>query len=434
MSSSPTEMRAAEATVVVMPKMGISVAEGTIATWHKQAGDAVADGETICEVTTDKIDVEIPAPAAGVLTRILAEVGETVDVGETIAEIGPVGPVPSAAEPDPRTPTEVPEPGGSAGELDRSGFHSPVVKRIAERHHIDLGAVRGTGVGGRVSKRDLLALIERGETPGGKRAQRPLHSDSPYVPEPVPAPAPPPAPVAAEPVAEAGTHAHREPMSAMRKAIARRMVESLQTSATCTTVAEVDMGAVMAARAALAPAMRERGVSLTPLAFVARAVVDSLAEFPALNASIEGEDLVQHRGVDLGIAVAIEAGLVVPVIRNAERLNLEGLAAAIGAAAGRARDGTLEPDDVAAGTFTITNPGRYGAVMATPIINQPQVAILDLEAIVKRPVVVEGPQGDSIAIRPIAHLPMSWDHRALDGITAARFLGSVRARLEGGAW
>ena len=183
----------------------------------------------------------------------------------------------------------------------------------------------------------------------------------------------------------------------------------------------------MQARSELAPAMRERGVSLTPLAFVARAVVDSLAEYPALNASIEGDDLIEHRAVDLGIAVAVDAGLVVPVIANAERLNLEGLAAAIGGAAKRARDGALEPGDMAAGTFTITNPGRYGAVMATPIINQPQVAILDLEAGVRRPVVVGG---DSTGIRPMTCLCMSWDHRALDGVLAARFLGSVRRHLE----
>jgi pyruvate/2-oxoglutarate dehydrogenase complex dihydrolipoamide acyltransferase (E2) component len=216
----------------------------------------------------------------------------------------------------------------------------------------------------------------------------------------------------------------------MRAGIARHMAASRRTAAHCTSVIEVDFSAVVRRRAELREGMESRAVALTYLAFVARATVEALAEHPALNASVEGEDLVYHTDVNLGIAVALEGGLIVPVIPRAQRLDLEGTAAAIGELAQRAHSGSLEPDDVHGGTFTITNPGRFGTVLATPIINQPQVAILDLEAVVKRPVVVDAGEGDSIAIRPIASLCLSFDHRALDGADAARFLGSVRHRLE----
>jgi 2-oxoglutarate dehydrogenase E2 component (dihydrolipoamide succinyltransferase) len=243
-----------------------------------------------------------------------------------------------------------------------------------------------------------------------------MHTESPYVPD---EPA-----LAGEPAANGG---HREPMSAMRQAIARHMVDSRRTAAHCTTIVEVDMHRVAERRARLKEPMARKGVPLTYLAFVARATVEALEEFPILNASVEDEEIIYHDNVNLGIAVALDEGLIVPVIRQAERLSLEGMAAAIADVAGRAREGRLDPDDVHGGTFTITNPGQFGAVLATPIINQPQVAILDLEAIVKRPVVVEG---DAIAVRPMTYLPMSWDHRALDGATAAKFLGRVKARLE----
>jgi pyruvate/2-oxoglutarate dehydrogenase complex dihydrolipoamide acyltransferase (E2) component len=218
----------------------------------------------------------------------------------------------------------------------------------------------------------------------------------------------------------------------MRTQIARHMVESRRTAAHCTTIVEVDLSRVVERRAELKEAMARRGVPLTYLAFVARATVTALQEHPILNASVDGEEIVYHEEVNLGIAVALDDGLIVPVIRSAERLSLEGLAAAIADVAGRARSGDLQPDDVHGGTFTITNPGQFGAVLATPIINQPQVAILDLEAVVKRPVVVSGPEGDAIAIRPMTYLCMSWDHRALDGAVAARFLGTLRELLEEG--
>jgi 2-oxoglutarate dehydrogenase complex dihydrolipoamide succinyltransferase (E2) component len=436
-SSSPTEAGAAApgreaeeapgVVVVVMPQMGISVSEGTLLEWRKGVGDSVAADETIADVTTDKVDVEIPCPATGVVEALLIEPGETVEVGTPIAEIrdgsaaGPVDGSPPSALPGVgqtagSRKTDIPTP--PAGEVDRSSVYSPVVRRIASEHGVDLELVEGTGIGGRVRKRDLVAFIESGE-PQPAKAERPMHIESPYRPE--------------EPAAEPGTSdngagAHRKPMSPMRQAIARHMVESRRTAAHCTTIVEVDMHRVAERRAALREAMARKGVPLTYLAFVARAAVEALEEFPVLNSSVDGDELVLHDDVNLGIAVALEDGLIVPVIPKAQRLSLEGMAAAIAEVAERARGGGLEPDDVQGGTFTITNPGQFGAVLATPIINQPQVAILDLEAIVKRPVVVEG---DAIAVRPMTFLPMSWDHRALDGATAARFLSRVKDRLEG---
>jgi 2-oxoglutarate dehydrogenase E2 component (dihydrolipoamide succinyltransferase) len=434
--------------------MGISVAEGTILEWRKRPGDWVEADETICDASTDKVDVEIPSPAAGRLERILVEPGETVGIGTVLAELDtsarageahpeetpsegarPAGPV-AESEPPPlrssrssgRSPDSAP-PAGDASERDRSRFYSPVVRRIAEEHDVDLDQVVGSGVGGRVRKSDVLAFLENGEAePEG----RPMHIESPYKPEAQPEPA------AATPAAGSdGAEAligpsRREPMSPMRQQIARHMLESRRTSAHCTTIVEADFSRVAGRRAELREAMSRKGVNLTYLAFVARATVAALEEHPALNASIEGEEIVYHDDVNLGIAVALESGLIVPVIHKAQRLSLEGMAAAIGDLASRARERRLEPDDVQGGTFTITNPGQFGAVLATPIINQPQVAILDLEAVVRRPVVVEQEEGEAIAIRPMTYLCMSWDHRALDGAQAARFLAAVKERLETG--
>ncbi len=296
------------------------------------------------------------------------------------------------------------------------------MRRIADKHGVDLEQVQGTGIGGRVRKKDVLAYVEAGGN--GKQKPAPvLHTESPYRPEP------PVETVAEAPIVDGD---RREPMSTMRKAIARHMVDSRHTAAHCTTIVEVDMSRVAARRAQLKPVMAQRGVSLTYLAFVAAATVEALEHHPALNASVDGEEIVYHGDVNLGIAVALEDGLIVPVIDQAQRLSLEGLAASIVDLAERARSKRLSPDEVHGGTFTITNPGQFGAVLATPIINQPQVGILDLEAIVKRAVVVTDEGGnDSIAIRPMTYLPMSWDHRALDGAEAARFLSRIKARLEG---
>ena len=445
MSSSATSVQ------VQMPQMGISVSEGTILEWRKAVGDEVAADEPIADVTTDKVDVEIPCPASGVLAKIVAEPGDTVPVGEVIAEIdvagggssegsdrlaaGPDGAEgsPSSLEsgametPSTPPPAEVASPTASspagAGSGERAGFVSPVVRRMAEEHGIDLSQVEGHGVGGRIRKKDLLAHIESAPK---EKPSRPMHIESPYVPEPAPAP------VTGNGRAPAELGGRREAMTPMRKAIAEHMVRSRQTAAHVTTVVEVDFSAVADRRAKLKETLASRGVPLTYLAFVARATVEALAEFPILNASIEGEEVVYHDDVNLGIAVALDDGLIVPVIPRAQRLSLEGTAAAIADVAERARTRKLEPDEVQGGTFTITNPGQFGAVIATPIINQPQVGILDLEAIVKRPVVVSGPDGDAIAIRPMGFLPLSFDHRALDGATAARFLARVKELLEGG--
>jgi 2-oxoglutarate dehydrogenase complex dihydrolipoamide succinyltransferase (E2) component len=400
-----------------MPQMGVSVSEGTIVEWRKRPGDWIEADEMVCDITTDKIDVEVPSPATGRLARIVAEPGDTVPVGEPIAEID-TGARPGEAHKEEslvvsRQSLETEDE--TASEIDRSEFYSPVVRRMATEHGIDLTQVEGTGVGGRVKKSDLIAFMDstKDQRPTTRDSEPVLHSESPYRPEP-------------EPAAE-----QREPLSEMRKAIARHMVESRRTSAHCTTIVEADFSRVAARRAELRETMRRRGVNLTYLAFVARATVEALEEFPRLNASLDGEELVLHDDVNLGIAVALDGGLIVPVIKQAQRLSLEGMAAAIAEVAERAREGRLEPDDVHGGTFTITNPGQFGAVLATPIINQPQVAILDLEAIVKRPVVVSGPDGeDAIAIRPMSYLCMSWDHRALDGAEAARFLSRIKEKVE----
>jgi pyruvate/2-oxoglutarate dehydrogenase complex dihydrolipoamide acyltransferase (E2) component len=438
-SSSPTDTEALE---IVMPQMGVSVAEGTIVEWSKRPGDWVERDETVCLVTTDKIDVEIPSPAAGRLAKILVEPGDTVDVGTPLAELD-AGARPGEAHPEehqdePEPAAVEPQPVQGDGEADRSGFHSPVVRRIADEHGIDLSQVEGKGIGGRIRKRDLVALIESGagtaaEETAKPETERPLHIESPYQPE-----APAPVPAAAQagegngtaPAEDVLPGERREPMTPMRRRIAEHMLESRRTSAHCTTIVEVDLHRVAATRRELKEGMARRGVPLTYLAFVASAVVAGLDRHPILNASIDGDEIVYHEDVNLGIAVALESGLIVPVIRHAQRLSLEGLASEIARLAQRARSGQLEPNDVAGGTFTITNPGQFGAVLATPIINQPQVGILDLEAIVKRPVVIDD-ESEAIAVRPMTNLCMSWDHRALDGAEAARFLGDVKARLEG---
>jgi pyruvate/2-oxoglutarate dehydrogenase complex dihydrolipoamide acyltransferase (E2) component len=382
-SSSHTD----QATVVevTMPQMGVSVAEGTIVEWHKRVGDWVERDEVIVEISTDKVETEIPSPESGRVTEILVEVGTTVDVGTVLARLD-VGARPG----EPHVEEQHAEP-----------LVTPVVRRMAAEHHLDLSKIAGTGRNGRVTKKDVVAFMEQwGKEP---RPEPVLHSESPYVEEDL-------SPVARD-------LSPGKPLSPMRKSIADHMVRSLQTAAHCTTVVEADMSAVEAARG-----------KLSYLPFVARATIAALREHPQLNATLEGDRLHVHEEVNLGIAVALgDDGLIVPVVKNAHELSHEGLAGRIADLAERARGKRLSPDETKGGTFTITNPGRYGALLATPIINQPQVAILDLEAVVKRPVVV----GDAIAIRPMTYLCMSWDHRALDGVLAARFLSSVKEHLEG---
>jgi pyruvate/2-oxoglutarate dehydrogenase complex dihydrolipoamide acyltransferase (E2) component len=444
---------------VVMPQMGVSVSEGTIVEWRKQVGDWVEYEEAIVDISTDKIDTEVPSPAAGRVAEIVVEIGTTVDVGTVLARLAtdakpgqahaseqngtpPTSeaaaatgetPVEATATPSPEPDTATPDDAPVRRPARGARRYSPVVQRIAAEHDVDLDQVQGTGREGRVRKQDVLAYIESGAPAGGAAEapeEPPLHIESPYKPDPPapkPAPAPAPAPAAATPAPAAPAGAYQPPaaapLSRMRKLVGEHMKRSLETAATCTTWIEVDMSRVERAR-------REAG--LTALPFVARASIDGLREYPALNAWLEDDQHTVHSDVNLGIAVSLgEDGLIVPIIRSAQDLSAEGLSKRIKELARAARSRQLRPDDVQGGTFTITNPGQFGSVMATPVINQPQVAILDLEAVVKRPVVITDEDGnDSIAIRPMTVLGLSWDHRALDGALAAQFLAAVKRRLE----
>ena len=453
MSSSSTETLVD----VVMPQMGVSVSEGTIVEWRKQVGDWVEYEEAIVDISTDKIDTEVPSPAAGRVAEIVVEIGTTVEVGTVLARLATdakpgqphaseqngAPPTSEAAAATGETPVEAtatpsPEPGTAAPDdapkrrAPGARRYSPVVQRIAAEHDVDLDQVQGTGREGRVRKQDVLAYVESGGAAGGGAPaveEPPLHIESPYRPDP-PAPKPAAAPAASAPApapAPAATGAYQPPaaapLSRMRKLVGDHMKRSLETAATCTTWIEADMSRVERAR---------EQAGLTALPFVARATIDALREYPALNAWLEGDQHTVHSDVNLGIAVSLgEDGLIVPVIQSAQDLSAEGLSKRIKELARAARSRALRPDDVQGGTFTITNPGQFGSVMATPVINQPQVAILDLEAVVKRPVVVTDEDGnDSIAIRPITVLGLSWDHRALDGALAAQFLAAVKRRLE----
>ena len=409
MSSSPTST----VVDVTMPQMGVSVAEGTIVEWKKAVGEWVDADETLVEISTDKVETEIPSPASGQLAEILVEPGQTVDVGVVLARIGVSGVGSRVSEPEPpaepAVPVAAPAPSNGQSKPRNGGPPiSPVVRRMADEHQIDLSLVSGSGRLGRVTKRDLLAYLEGGPASAVEAPPPPtLHSESPYIEESVPDTRHP------------TPDTHTQQLSLMRRQIGEHMVRSLQTTAQCTTVVEADMSAIESARG-----------RLSYLPFVARATIAALREYPTLNATLEGDRLTIHDEVNLGIAVSLgENGLIVPVVKNAHELSHEGLAARIKDLAERARSKRLTPDEVSGGTFTITNPGAFGALLATPIINLPQVAILDLEAVTKRPVVVNG---DSIAIRPMTYLCMSWDHRALDGALAAQFLSSVRRHLE--AW
>ncbi|HEY1520478.1 MAG TPA: dihydrolipoamide acetyltransferase family protein [Solirubrobacteraceae bacterium] len=412
MSSSPTDVLVD----VTMPQMGVSVAEGTVVGWRVEPGDRIEAEATICEISTDKIDTEVPSPATGVVTEILVPIGETVDVGTVMARIavggggGGVAPAPSPPpDGDTAGPSTAEPKSPSPAPVARNGNrrYSPVVQRIAAEHDIDLSEVPGTGRGGRVRKQDVLAFVDSATV-----EEPPLHIESPYRPDPIAPPTPAPA------AAVAGGE-----LSRMRRQIGEHMKRSLDTAATCTTWIEVDMSRVEAARAR---------VGVTALAFVARASIDAIREHPALNAWLEGDRYTRPSDVNLGIAVSLgDEGLIVPVIPRAHELSVEGLAGRVKDIARRARSRQLTPDDVQGGTFTITNPGQYGSIMATPIINLPQVAILDLEAVVKRPVVITDADGnDSIAIRPMTILGLSWDHRALDGAQAAQFLATIKRLLE----
>jgi pyruvate/2-oxoglutarate dehydrogenase complex dihydrolipoamide acyltransferase (E2) component len=451
---------------VTMPQMGVSVAEGTVVAWRVEVGDPIEADATIAEITTDKIDTEVPSPATGTVTEILVPVESTVSVGTVLARIavggGDVPPpaiapaahdnapdsgMSSGASADDESASAGAAPAGAAAAGAPAGSssagaaaarmapadgngraadhrrYSPVVQRIAAEHGIDLSQVEGTGRGGRVRKQDVMAFLD-----SAPATEPPLHIESPYRPDSVP-PTPPTA-AAPDAAAPAAATAGAAPalvgdgqLSRMRRQIGEHMKRSLDTAATCTTWIEADMSRVEAARAR---------VGVTALAYVARASIDALREHPALNAWLDGEEYTRHADVNLGIAVSLgDDGLIVPVVPRAHELSVEGLAARVKDIARRARARQLTPDDVQGGTFTITNPGQYGSIMATPIINLPQVAILDFEAVIKRAVVVTDADGnDSIAIRPMTILGLSWDHRALDGALAAQFLATVKRNLE----
>ena len=444
---------------VVMPQMGVSVSEGTVTKWLRNEGEAIEADEPLLEISTDKVDTEVPSPGSGIVQKILVQEGETVEVGTTLAVIAPEG-APTAAEEEPapepepaaeaeappepataeaaaeadaassaETPAPVAAAPAAAAATDVSGngktFVSPVVARIAAEHGVDVGSVPGTGQGGRVTKKDILAFIERG---------------APAAPaQPAGQPAPTPAaepqlrpPGAPQPAAAGGEQL--EPMNAMRKGIADHMRRSLDTSAHVTSAIEVDMSKVVQIREKLkAEYQRSYGVNPTYLIFVARAATDTLLQYPWVNGEIRGDQIVTRSYVNLGFAVELAdgKGLIVPVVKNAEGLNLLGMARAVTDIAERARNKQLLPDEVQGGTFTITNPGGYGTFHGTPVISQPQAGILGTYAVVKRPWVVQDELGeDVIAIRPIMNLTLTYDHRLVDGALAGRFLRDLREKLQ----
>ncbi|MBI3734217.1 MAG: 2-oxo acid dehydrogenase subunit E2 [Chloroflexi bacterium] len=419
------------ATNVTMPQLGESVTEGTIGKWLKQKGDSIAKYEPLVEIITDKVNSEIPSPADGTILDIRVPEGETVKVGALLALIGAPGEqvaaVPPAAPSShaaPHAPEASPpplplslQPSPLRGE--RAGRLSPVVARLASEHGVDISQIQGTGEGGRVTKQDIEKYI----------AQRQA------MPAPV-APAPQPG----EPLSVTSSAFTRQPANAptgladeevvpltpMRKAIAEHMVRSVHTSAHVTTVFEVDMSKVAAHRAAHKDEFARQGADLTYTAYFVEVVARVLREQPVVNSSFGDKSIVLKKAINIGVAVAIEEGLIVPVLKHADELNLLGIAKAVNDLARRAREKRLMPDDVQGGTFTITNPGVGGSLFGTPIINQPQAAIMGVGAIVKRPVVVD----DAIAIRPMVYLSLTFDHRILDGAGGDRFLSAVKRSLE----
>jgi pyruvate dehydrogenase E2 component (dihydrolipoamide acetyltransferase) len=471
------------ATNVVMPQMGESIAEGTIVRWIKKVGEKVDRDEPLFEISTDKVDAEIPSPGAGVLTEIRVKEGETVPVNSVVAVIG--GQVGAVREPPTETkPSEMPEaaagqpetgpavqavasasaadaastyaPAGAMADRSARGLQptpedvrrlksSPLVRRIAREHNVDIRQINGTGVSGRVTKHDILGFIETGATPGrpsdaaqGKPAD--LAQGTPFDgAQGRPAAQGKPADLAQGthvPAFKPGDRVEVVPMTIMRRKIAERMVLSAHTSPHVYSVYEVDFHRLSQLREKNKAEYERNGGKLSFTALVAKVTVDALRAFPFVNASIDGDNIVYKKDINLGIAVALDQGLIVPVIRNADEKNLLGLSRAIDDLASRARSKKLSPDEVQAGTFTITNPGIFGAVYGLPLINQPQVAILGVGAIEKRAVVVPAADNDgradndAIAIHPTCHLSLGYDHRLIDGADAGRFLAYIKERLE----
>jgi pyruvate dehydrogenase E2 component (dihydrolipoamide acetyltransferase) len=452
---------------VVMPQMGESIAEGTVSKWLKKVGDTVERDEPLLEISTDKVDAEIPSPAAGVLTEILVKEGDTVPVNAVVARIGGEGAAaadapaatpqaeepkpaeqqvanqataqevkqeapavqPAATEPPPAEPqaTSNQQPATEEESLDerRRTKSSPLVRKIAAENNVDISQLQGTGVSGRVTKSDILDYLQQPKPAAAEAKAAPA---SPAAPAPA-AKAPRPTPQFAE-----GESVRLEPLSVMRKRIAQHMTQSKQTSAHVHTVFEVDLTNVDKLRRKHKDAYAERGVKLTFMPFIVQAVIAGLREFPILNASMDDANVIYHRELNIGIAVALEWGLIVPVLKQADELNILGVSRAINDLGDRARAKKLSPEDVQGGTFTITNPGVFGGLFGLPIINQPQVAILGVGGIKKRPVVIETKDGDTIGIRSMCYFSLGFDHRLIDGAVADQFMARVKEILEAGSF
>jgi 2-oxoglutarate dehydrogenase E2 component (dihydrolipoamide succinyltransferase) len=431
------------ATEVIMPQLGESVVEGTVIKWLKNEGDSIEEYEPLLEVNTDKVDTEVPAPADGTLLKLYVEEGQTVSAGTLLAVIGESGEEAPEAPPEPTAapvelqaeetqPAAKTSAEATAGRSPDLGFISPVVARISSEHNVDLSRVDGTGRGGRITKKDVLAYIEKRE-------------------EATPAEAPWESPAFGElfrpteeifkrgeevEAADDYTPGTVVPLDPVRESIAEHMVRSKHTSPHVTTVMEADLRGVVAHRTKNKEAFRREGLNLTFTAYFISAAAKALRQVPVVNASWSGEGILLHKQVNIGVAVSLgERGLIVPVIRNADQISLRGLSTAVSALAEKARSNQLQPDDVQGGTFTITNHGVSGSLFATPVINQPQCAILGVGAIQKRVVVVEaqdaaGESDDAMAIRPMVYLTLTFDHRIIDGAIADRFLAGVVKLLE----
>ncbi len=458
-------------TNVVMPQMGESITEGTIVRWFKQEGDEIAKDEPLLEISTDKVDAEVPSPVSGRLARILRQPGDTVPVDEVIAVIATAGEeaaAPPAPQEKPETPVAPPPPAapstlagqasvapqppaGGAPPTEAEVIRqrsSPLARRLAAEHGVDLAQVQGTGIHGRVTKEDILAYVEK----RGAQAVPPAPPRAVAPPTASPAPAPLPTPRPTRPAAAAPSAPSyatgatmgpsrpfegdelREPMSIMRQRIAEHMVQSRRTSPHVHTVFEVDFSRVVALRErAKDNFLAQHGLRLTYTPFVMAAAVEALKSFPVLNASLEGNDVVYHRHINVGVAVALPHGLIVPVVKRAEELSLVGLQRAITDLAERARNKQLKPDDVHGSTFSITNPGPYGGLFGLPVINQPNVAILHVGHIHRRPTVIVDEEGrEALAIRDMAFMALSFDHRLIDGATADQFMANLKSIIEAG--
>jgi 2-oxoglutarate dehydrogenase E2 component (dihydrolipoamide succinyltransferase) len=449
---------------ITLPQLGETVTEGTITRWFKKVGDTIAADEPLFEVSTDKVDTEVPSPIAGTLTEIRVAEGDTVPVGTVIAVVGVSGaapapapvvaapapvaaapaptpvvaapaPAPVVAAPAPFVAAPVPAPVAAAPVANSNKLLSPVVRRLVAEHGIDVDALVGSGPGARITREDVLDYIDR----SGLKATPAAAAPAPVVAAPAPVAAPAvaaPAPVA-RPVVVSGEREQVVALSKIRKLTGSHMIMSKSTSPHAFSVVEVDYANVDRARTAIKESWKAgEGFSLTYLPFISRAVIDALREFPHLNASIDGDNLIVHEYVDLGIAVDLDyTGLLVPVVRNADSKRIRAIAREINDLASRARNRKLSPDEIQGGTFTISNNGSAGSVLTMPIINQPQVAILSTDAIVRKPVVVTATDGsESIAIHPVGNLSMSWDHRAFDGAYSGRFLARVKQILESQDW